>query len=55
MQLGQCIYLTERDGAAADDYETFLTWREKRLWQEIQRVTGLGEMTDLETTAEDSA
>lgn len=31
-----------------DDYEAFLTWRENRLWEEIQRVTGLSEPADLE-------
>lgn len=31
-----------------DDYNAFLAWREKRLWQEIKRVTGIVEATDLE-------
>lgn len=31
-----------------NDYEAFLTWREKRVWQEIQRVTRIKETTDLE-------
>lgn len=31
-----------------DDYESFLAWRQKRLWQEIQRATGVAEATDLE-------
>lgn len=31
-----------------DDYEAFLTWRQGRLWQEIERVTGLREAADLE-------
>ncbi len=31
-----------------DDYDAFLAWREERLWQEIRRVTGLTEATDLE-------
>jgi hypothetical protein len=35
-----------------DDYDRFLAWREKRLWEEIQRVTGLAEATDLEEDAE---
>jgi hypothetical protein len=38
-----------------DDYEGFLTWREKRLWQEIQRVTGIKEASDLETDKESVA
>jgi hypothetical protein len=36
----------------SDDYGAFLTWREKRLWQEIQRVTGVTEATDLEEEVE---
>lgn len=31
-----------------DDYDAFLAWRENRLWQEIQRVTGIVEATDLQ-------
>ena len=31
-----------------DDYEAFLTWRQDRLWQEIKRVTGIIEASDLE-------
>jgi len=31
-----------------NDYNAFLTWREQRLWQEIKRVTGIVEATDLE-------
>ncbi len=31
-----------------DDYDTFLALRQERLWQEIQRVTGIVEATDLE-------
>jgi hypothetical protein len=33
----------------SDDYETFLVWRQQRLWKEIQRATGIVEATDLET------
>jgi hypothetical protein len=32
----------------SDDYDAFLTWRQERLWQEIQRVTGVVEAADLE-------
>jgi len=35
-----------------DDYDRFLTWREQRLWQEIQRVTGIKEASDLESDVE---
>ena len=31
-----------------DDYETFLTWRQERLWQAIRRVTGVTVAADLE-------
>jgi hypothetical protein len=34
-----------------NDYEAFLAWRQDRLWQEIQRLTGLGEAADLEAEA----
>jgi hypothetical protein len=33
----------------SDDYEAFLAWRQDRLWQEIQRVTGLTQAADLDT------
>jgi len=31
-----------------DDYESFLSWRQQQLWQEIKRVTGAKEAADLE-------
>jgi hypothetical protein len=31
-----------------DNYETYLAWRETKLWSEIKRVTGLKEASDLE-------
>ena len=37
-----------------DDYEEFLTWRQARLWQEIQRVTGATVAADLEAESQDS-
>lgn len=39
----------------ADDYERFLAWRQDRLWQEIQRVTGAKAATDLESADADAA
>lgn len=33
----------------ADDYEGFLAHRQREVWREIQRVTGLKEASDLET------
>lgn len=37
-----------------DDYEAFLTWRQERLWNEIQRVTGVTVAADLEADDKDS-
>lgn len=37
-----------------DDYEAFLTWRQERLWKEIQRVTGVTVAADLEADDKDS-
>jgi len=31
-----------------DDYETFLMWRQDRLWQDIRRMTGVVDAADLE-------
>jgi hypothetical protein len=31
-----------------DDFEKFLTWRQRELWKEIQRVTGLKDKAELE-------
>ncbi len=39
---------------STDDYETFLAWRQERLWQEIKRVTGLAEAADLEAEETDA-
>lgn len=36
-----------------DDFEAFLAWRQNRLWQEIQRVTGATEAADLEANGEE--
>ena len=33
----------------SDNYESFLSWRQERLWAEIRRVTGLLEAADLES------
>lgn len=35
-----------------DDYEAFLSWRQQTLWEEIRKVTGVAEATDLEATEE---
>lgn len=34
-----------------DDFDGFLAWRQKQLWKEIQRVTGLTEAVDLKSEA----
>jgi len=31
-----------------DDFPSFINWRQERIWQEIQRVTGLKLADDLE-------
>jgi hypothetical protein len=31
-----------------DDFETFISWRQSKLWEEIKRVTGLKEAAQLE-------
>jgi hypothetical protein len=36
-----------------DDYDSFLTWRQNRLWHEIQRVTGVKVAADLEAVGKD--
>ena len=38
-----------------DDYDAFLAWRQERLWQEIQRVTGATVAADLEAEAGDES
>ncbi len=39
----------------SNDYEAFLTWRQERLWQEIQQATGLTQPTDLEAEGTEPA
>lgn len=39
----------------SDNYDAFLAWRQERLWQEIQRVTGLVEAADLEADEAETA
>ncbi|WP_397570419.1 DUF262 domain-containing protein [Schlesneria sp. T3-172] len=43
-----CLPTGEASPFWTDDYETFLSWRQNRLWQEIKRVTGITEASDLE-------
>lgn len=35
----------------SDDFEAFLTWRQKELWKEIRRVTGLKDAAVVEATS----
>jgi hypothetical protein len=37
-----------------DDYDAFLVWRQARLWQEIQRVTGVTVAADLVSSDQES-
>lgn len=50
-----CLPTSDASPLWNDDYESFLTWRQDRLWQEIQRVTGLVEAADLEAGDMESA
>jgi hypothetical protein len=38
-----------------DDYEAYLKWRETVLWNEIKRVTGIADASDLELSEEEPA
>jgi hypothetical protein len=44
-----CLPNGESSPFWTDDYEAFLTWRQERIWQEIQRTTGLAYAADLES------
>lgn len=39
----------------SDDFTKFISWRQERLWQEIQRVTGLDVADDLEADESEQA
>jgi hypothetical protein len=43
-----CLPTGDHSPLLTDDFETFLTWRQKELWKEIQRVTGLKDADVLE-------
>jgi hypothetical protein len=45
-----CLPIGENSPFWINDYEAYLVWREKRLWEEIKRVTGAKEAADLEAT-----
>jgi hypothetical protein len=51
--MSHCLPTGNDSSLWKNDYDAFLAWRQDRLWQEIQRVTGLAEATDLE--ADDQA
>ena len=53
--LSHCLPTGDTSPLWSDDYETYLDWREDRLWQEIKRVTGLAEATDLEAEGMEAA
>lgn len=42
----------ENSPLLSDDFDNFLDWRQERLWQEIKRVTGMTEASDLEEAGE---
>jgi hypothetical protein len=43
-----CLPTADDSPLLTDDFEAFLTWRQKELWKEIQRVTGLKDAAVLE-------
>ena len=50
-----CLPTGDNSQFWTDDYETFLMWRQDRLWQDIRRVTGVVDATDLEGNEEEAA
>ena len=50
-----CLPTGDNSPFWTDDYAAFLAWRENRLWQGIQRVTGIAEATDLQAEDEEAA
>lgn len=50
-----CLPTGAKSSFWSDDYDAFLEWREQRLWQEIQRVTGVTEAADLEAEEAETA
>ena len=50
-----CLPVGDDSPFWTNDYETFLAWRQERLWQEIQRVTGLTKADDLEADDKEEA
>lgn len=47
-----CLPTGDKSPFWTNDYESFLTWRQDRLWQEIKRATGITEAADLEAEEE---
>lgn len=50
-----CLPAGENSCFWTDDFDVFLAWRQERLWQEIQQVTGLAEAADLEAEESEAA
>jgi hypothetical protein len=46
-----CLPTGDVSALWSDDYDAFLSWRQERLWREIQRATGVAEAADLEMEA----
>jgi hypothetical protein len=51
MLASHCLPTGEGSALWRDDYDAFLSWRQERLWREIQWATGITEATDLEMEA----
>ena len=50
-----CLPIGDTSPLWSDDYDSFLAWRQDRIWQEIRRVTGLEKAADLEAEETETA
>lgn len=53
--MSHCLPVGKASPFWTNDYQAFLAWRQERLWQEIQRVTGLDVADDLEAEESEQA
>lgn len=51
----QCLPTGDDSPLSSNDYNAFLSWRQERLWREIQQATGLTRATDLEAPEKGTA
>jgi hypothetical protein len=50
-----CLPASRDSPLFTNDYESYLVWRQARLWDEIKKVTGIKEAADLELASEEAA